>query len=188
MSKQAGYFCQKDITFEVLSPQTIVTKVNKSIKAIFYFILLASLLKWENVKTGNTKFSKLVCSSGLFRLKNKIFDFLGLQTIWVFVNQSKKIRFLPFKPCISVKVSNVKSGYIYFSKLGHFKGVILVKKQHCRIFEPTNICNKHKRLNKNHFLSFALSISFKVTKFQNWARKLFTNVCAQTDKIWFKKQ
>ena len=65
------------------------------------------------------------------------------------------------------------------SKMCLLNCTVLLEKQHFRIFQHSNICNETRGVNKNHFLSSTLCISFKVSKFQNRPRPLFKTGTAQ---------
>ena len=71
------------------------------------------------------------------------------------VNESiKTIFYLPHHASLSEQV-NSKTETVHFSKLCRLKGFILVKKQHFRIFEPSNNYNESRKGNNNHSLSCA---------------------------------
>ena len=48
-------------------------------------------------------------------------------------------------------------------------------------FSASNNRNESRWVNKNHFLSYALPIFLKVSKFKNWTHPLFKTVFAEKD-------
>ena len=72
------------------------------------------------------------------------------------------------------------------SKLSLLKVIILVKKQHLRNFEQSNVGNESKWTSKNLFLSYALCISVKESNFQNWPLPNFKNMSAQIHSFAWK--
>ena len=72
------------------------------------------------------------------------------------------------------------------SKLSLLKVIILVKKQHLRNFEQSNVGNESKWTSKNLFLSCALCISVKESNFQNWPLPIFKNMSAQMHSFAWK--
>ena len=75
--------------------------------------------------------------------------------------------------------ANLKIDHAQCLKLCLLKCTILLEKQDFGIFQHSNIHNKTKGVNKNHFLSPTLCISFKISKFQNRPPPLFKTVSAQ---------
>ena len=101
------------------------------------------------------------------------------QTLTKKVNEPlKTIFYLSHYASLSSK-TNFKIDHAHSSKLCLPKCTILLEKQHFRIFQHSNIRNETKGINKNHFLSYTLCISVKVSKFQNRPRPLFKTVSAQ---------
>ena len=90
----------------------------------------------------------------------------------------KTIFYLPQYVSLFSK-ANFKIDHAHCSNLCLLKCIILLEKQHFRIFQHSNICNESRLVNKNHFLSYTLRISVKVSKFKNWTLQLFKTVFAQ---------
>ena len=90
----------------------------------------------------------------------------------------KTIFYLPHYAYMLGK-ANFKIDHAHCSKLCLLKCTILLEKQHFRIFQHSNFPNETKGVSKNHFLSYTLPISLKVSKFKNLTHPLFKNVSAQ---------
>ena len=91
----------------------------------------------------------------------------------------KTILHLPHYASLLSK-ANFKIDHVHCSKLCLLKCIILLEKQHFRIFQHSNIRNESRGVNKNHFLSSTLFISVKVSKFQNRPHPLFKTLSTQT--------
>ena len=95
------------------------------------------------------------------------------------VNESlKTIFYLPHYVYLLSK-ANFKMDHAHCSKLLLLKCTILLEKQDFRIFQHSAICNETRGVSKNHFSSYTLCISVKVSKFQNRPRPLVKTVSGQ---------
>ena len=97
----------------------------------------------------------------------------------------KTIFYLPHYASLLSK-SNFKIDHAHCLKLYLLKCIILLEKRYFRIFQHSNIRNESRGANENHFLSYALLISLKVSKFKNWTHLLFKTVSAQKDYFALK--
>ena len=98
----------------------------------------------------------------------------------------KTLFFLPHYASLLSK-ENFKMNCTHCSKLCLVKCIILLEKQDFRIFPHSNIRNETKAANKNHFLSFTLCISVKVSKFKNKPRHC-SKLCLVKYIISFENQ
>ena len=89
----------------------------------------------------------------------------------------KTIFYLPHYASMLSKAT-FKIDHAHCLKLCLLKCTIFLEKQHFRIFQHSNISNEARGVNKSHFLSSTLSISVKVSKFQNRPRPLLKTVCS----------
>ena len=103
------------------------------------------------------------------------------------VNESIKI--ISYRPHYAslLKEANFETDHAHFSKLCLLKWIILLQKQHFRIFQPSKIRNEIRRVNENHFLSLTPYISIKVSKFQT-DHAHFSKLCQVKRIILVKKQ
>ena len=172
-----------------MSNQALKKKVNELLKTIFYLPHYASLLTKASFKKDHAHFSnmcrkccfssKIMHLNALFCLKNNIFEFFSTQIFAMNLEESiKTIFYLPHYASLLSKAS-FKIYHAHFSNMCLLKCIILLEKQHFRIFQHSNIRNETRGVNKNHFLSSTLFISVKVSKFQNRSRPLFKTVSSQ---------
>ena len=162
-------------------------KVNEPLKTIFYLPHYASLLSKANCKIDHAHCSVLCLLKCIISLEKQHFPIFQHSNIPNETRGVNKNHFLSYTLPFSVKVSEFKTenwklnkiDHAHCSKLCLVKCIILLEKQHFRIFQHSNIRNETRGVNKNHFLSSTLCISVKVSKYQNRPRPLFKTAFAQ---------
>ena len=171
-----------------MSNQTSKKKVNEPLKTIFYLPHYASLLSKANCKIDHAHCSVLCLLKCIISLEKQHFPIFQHSNIPNETRGVNKNHFLSYTLPFSVKVSEFKTenwklnniDHAHCSKLCLVKCIILLEKQHFRIFQHSNIRNESRWVNKNHFLSYTLPISLKVRESRNWTHPLFKTVSAQT--------
>ena len=83
------------------------------------------------------------------------------------VNEPLKTIFYLPRYASMLSKSSFKIDHAHCLKLCLLKCIILLEKRYFRIFQHSNIRNESRGANENHFLSYALLISLKVSKFKN---------------------
>ena len=163
-----------------MSNQTLKKKVNEPLKTIFYLPHYEFLLSQVNFKIDHADCSKLCLLKCTILVEKRYFRIFQYSNIRNETRGANKNHFLSSKQCISVKVSkfqnrlrplfeNVSAQMHYFPWKSTFSN-----------FLASYISNESRWVNKNHFISYTLPISVKVSEFKNWTHPLFKTVSAHT--------
>ena len=134
-------------------------KVNEPLKTIFYLPHYASLLSKANCKIDHAHCSVLCLLKCIISLEKQHFPIFQHSNIPNETRGVNKNHFLSYTLPFSVKVSEFKTenwklnkiDHAHCSKLCLVKCIILLEKQHFRIFQHSNIRNESRWVNKNHF-------------------------------------
>ena len=133
----------------------------------------------KNLRLATPTVQNCVCSKLLFWLKSNIEEPLTNQILEKKVNEPLKTIFYPPHYASLLSKANFKIDHAHFWNMCLLKYIIFLENQHFRIFQHSNICSESRWVNKNHFLSYTLCISVKVSIFQDRPHPLFKTVPAQ---------
>ena len=130
----------------------------------------------KNLRLATPTVQNCVCSKLLFWLKSNIEEPLTNQILEKKVKEPLKTIFCPPHYVSLLSKANFKIDHAHFWNMCLLKCIIFLESQHFRIFQHSNIRNESRWVNKNHFLSYTLPISVKVSIFKNWTHPLFKTV------------
>ena len=162
-------------------------KVNEPLKTIFYLPHYASLLSKANCKIDHAHCSVLCLLKCIISLEKQHFPIFQHSNIPNETRGVNKNHFLSYTLPFSVKVSEFKTenwklnkiDHAHCSKLCLVKCIILLEKQHFRIFQHSNIRNESRWVYKNHFSFHITWTSVTLSKVLESRHQLFKTVSPQ---------
>ena len=159
--------------------QALKKKVNELLKAIFYLPHYASLLSEVNFKIHHPPCWKLCLFKCTILLEKQHFRVFQHSNIRNETRRVNKNHFLSSTLCISVKVIKFQNRPCQLFKTGTPQMHYFPWKSRFLNSSASNIRNDSRWVNKNHFLSYTLPVSLRVSEFKNWTHPLSKTVSAE---------